>query len=54
MKVFYNPKFKKWQAEEHTEEYEIAAWGDTYEEAINSFNEIKKQRNNYSDTLIEE
>lgn len=49
MKAFYNPKFHKWQAEEHTEEYEIAVWGDTKEEVIMKFNKIKQQRNNHSD-----
>lgn len=41
MKVFYNPKFHKWQAEEQTEQYDIAAWGDTKDEAIQKFNDVK-------------
>lgn len=38
MKVFYNPKFKQWQAE--SEDRKTAAWGDTKEEAIKRLKDV--------------
>ena len=38
MKVYYDHKFRQWCAEETTDKYSKAAWGDTKEEAIERFN----------------
>ena len=37
MEIYYDRKFKQWCAEEKTEEYLKAAWGNTKEEAIENF-----------------
>lgn len=37
MKVYYDPKFKQWCAEEYKDNILKASWGDTEEEAIERF-----------------